>query len=52
MTGNEWEHWPPGADRVGNPIPDPRMLLTLLGSQLVEWLVIDRSEVFVRRIQD
>ncbi len=52
MNDSDWERWPLGANTVGNPVVETSLLGKLVGSQLVEWLVVDGKDVFVRRLQD
>lgn len=47
-----WERWPLGADEKGHPIQDLSLQLLMIGDILVEWMIIDSTDVYLRRIQD
>lgn len=52
MSQAGWIFWPLGVDSVGNPVEDASLLGALVGSQLVEWKVVEGGDVYVRRLQD
>jgi hypothetical protein len=53
VRGNSgWEHWPLGADARGNPVQNLSLQMRLTGSILVEWMVLNHTEVYIRRVQD
>ncbi len=48
---DDWIPWQLGADKVGNPRQHIEIMLALVGTILVEWLIVG-SNVYVRRIAD
>lgn len=48
---SSWIAWPLGAEGSGNPRIDLDLLVSLVGSSVVEW-VVDGKQVYVRRLSD